>query len=175
MNHAVQGLRNPLSEEYPFYVLIETHGSNKEHDDAKLSALLEMLMENGNIKDGTVAQDETQIRSLWSLRELIPEACSKVGAVYKYDLSVPVPQLYEIVEALRTRLQESGLLGTDVLDVVGYGHVGDGNLHINVTARSYADNITKVIEPFVYELTGILLIFYHSSKFFSCAQGVDIS
>ena len=66
-----------------FYVLIETSGSNKEHDDEKLSSLVEDLYETEFIEDGVLAQDETQLNKLWNLRESIPEAAGKAGKVYK--------------------------------------------------------------------------------------------
>ncbi|GMF97910.1 unnamed protein product [[Candida] boidinii] len=55
--------------EYPFYVLIETSGSNKEHDDAKLESFLESAMEEGVVSDGVVSQDESQLKTLWRWRE----------------------------------------------------------------------------------------------------------
>lgn len=87
---------------------------------------------------------------LWNLRENIPEACSKEGAVYKYDLSIPLGDLYDIVEELRQRLKGHPL----VKEVLGYGHIGDGNLHLNIAAKSYDQSVTAAIEPFVYEWTG---------------------
>lgn len=87
-------------------------------------------MENELVQDGVLAQDTTQFHSLWSLRELIPESAGKAGSVYKYDLSVPVPKMYSLVEKMRERLREAGLWkvegGGRIRDVVGYGHVGDG-------------------------------------------------
>jgi len=87
-----------------FYVLVETGGSNSGHDEEKLQGLLEDLMESSSIIDGVLAQDTTQFHSLWSLRELIPESAGKAGSVYKYDLSVPVPRMYSLVEKMRERL-----------------------------------------------------------------------
>lgn len=135
-------------------------------------------MENELIQDGVLAQDQTQFHSLWKLRELIPESAGKAGSVYKYDLSVPVPKMYSLVEKMRERLGEAGLWkeggGGRIREVVGYGHIGDGasqspfkfvlkscltdsdapsgNLHINICADKYDDEIEKVIEPYVYEI-----------------------
>ena len=67
--------------------------------------------------------------------------------MYKYDLSMPVAEMYSLVEETRQRL--AGLL----VEVVGYGHLGDGNLHLNISTKHYDDNILKQIEPFVYEWT----------------------
>ncbi|CAI5471688.1 unnamed protein product [Closterium sp. Yama58-4] len=141
-----EGTRDPLPDgEYPFYVLIETSGSNPEHDRAKLDTFLEGVMEEGAVEDGTVAHDSTQAAAIWHLREGVAEALQRAGAVYKYDLSVPVSQLYGLVDEMRTRLEGSAA------QVVGYGHLGDGNLHLNVSAPSYDDKLLERIEPYVYE------------------------
>ncbi|KAF8934445.1 hypothetical protein CPC16_001656 [Podila verticillata] len=151
--HLVAGANDPLESEHPFYILIETSGSNKDHDDEKLNNYLEGLLTDDVVQDGVVAQDTTQFNNLWSIREGIPEACSKTGAVYKYDLSMPVPVLYDMVQDMRTRLSDSGVLGEGkpVKCVVGFGHIGDGNLHLNIMAEKYTDEVTGLIEPFVYE------------------------
>lgn len=151
-NHAMDlvlthldGARNPLpSSLYNFYVLIETIGSDESYDKAKLEAFLLRSMEGGLILDGAIAQDINQASSFWQIREGISEATVKVGAVYKYDLSLPVENFYDIVEEMRARLGEKA-------KVVGYGHLGDGNLHLNILATQYDDNILAQIEPFVYE------------------------
>lgn len=148
-------MSHPLEEEYPFYVLIETSGSNKEHDDTKLETFLETAMEEGLVEDGIVAQDETQLKTLWQWREQVPEASTIGGGVYKYDVSLPLADLYGLVEAVRERLVEANLIGDTeefpVVDAVGYGHIGDGNLHLNVAIRRYTKDVEKVLEPFVYE------------------------
>ncbi|WWD20000.1 hypothetical protein CI109_104473 [Kwoniella shandongensis] len=152
------GERKVFETEGDFYCLIETGGSNAEHDEAKLSALLEHLMENEMVLDGVLAQDSTQFQSLWQLRELVPESAGKAGSVYKYDVSVPVGKMYSLVEKMRTKLREGGVLEEDgrpegpIRAVAGYGHMGDGNLHINIVANKYTDDVEKIIEPYIYEI-----------------------
>ncbi|NXE19341.1 D2HDH protein, partial [Ardeotis kori] len=144
----------------PFYVLIETSGSNSTHDEEKLNKFLEQTMTSGLVTDGTVATDAKKIKAstwficisllhqmLWSLRERITEALTHDGCVYKYDISLPVGKLYELVTDMRARL------GQSAKNVVGYGHLGDGNLHLNITADSYSHALLDAIEPFVYEWT----------------------
>ncbi|KAA1110809.1 hypothetical protein PGT21_032175 [Puccinia graminis f. sp. tritici] len=144
-------------DQHQFYVLIETSGSNKQHDDAKLEHLIETLMESEMISDGILSQDESQLQSIWSFRELIPESVGKHGPTYKYDLSVPLPVMYSIVEEARARFIEHGLLAPDgsegdlLRGVVGYGHIGDGNLHLNVIAKKWDPRIEEVLEPWIYE------------------------
>ncbi|GMG30074.1 unnamed protein product [[Candida] boidinii] len=112
-------------------------------------------MEEGVVSDGVVSQDESQLKTLWRWREGISEASTKEGGVYKYDVSLPLPVLYDLVNETREKLLKAGLLGeTDefpVLDSIGYGHIGDGNLHLNVCVRRYSKEVEKCLEPFIYE------------------------
>lgn len=147
--------KRPLEKRYPFYCLVETSGSNPDHDGEKLQAFLECVMDKGIVADGTLAQDETQIKTLWAWREGITEALGHLGGVYKYDVSIPLKQLYQMVEDTRARVDAAGLLGDSaehpVRDVVGYGHMGDSNLHLNISTRHYDERVEGILEPFVYE------------------------
>ena len=149
------GKKRPLEGAYPFYCLVETSGSNGEHDNAKLEAFLEHVMGEEIVADGVLAQDETQVQTLWSWREGITESLSHFGGTYKYDVSIPLSELYQLVEDTKDRLTKLGLVGDDdnypVRDVVGYGHMGDSNLHLNVSVRQYTKEVEKAIEPWVYE------------------------
>jgi FAD/FMN-containing dehydrogenase len=151
----VTGNKQPIEGEYPFYCLIETSGSNAEHDMEKLEAFLENVMGEGIVADGVLAQDETQFKALWGWREGITESLSHLGGTYKYDVSIPLSELYQLVDDCRQRLTEKGFVGDDdsfpVRAVVGYGHMGDSNLHLNVAVRRYDKEVEKAIEPWVYE------------------------
>ncbi|NXQ33696.1 D2HDH protein, partial [Alaudala cheleensis] len=138
-------LSSPVADS-PFYVLIETSGSNATHDEEKLNNFLERAMASGLVTDGTVATDDKKIKAS-HLRERITEALTHEGCVYKYDISLPVERLYDLVTDTRARL------GQAAKNVVGYGHLGDGNLHLNITAESYSHSLLDAIEPFVYEWT----------------------
>ncbi|KAL9046359.1 MAG: hypothetical protein Q9214_000790 [Letrouitia sp. 1 TL-2023] len=155
MVHNVTNNKRPLENSHPFYCLVETSGSNAEHDNEKMQGLLESLLNKEIITDGVLAQDETQVRSLWSWREGIPECLGHWGGVYKYDLSIPLADLYQLVEDTRERLALARLIGDDesnpVVGVAGYGHIGDSNLHLNVATRRFDPLVEKELEPFVYE------------------------
>jgi len=114
-------------------------------------------MEAEIVSDGVLAQDQTQVAELWSCREGITECLGHWGGVYKYDLSLPIAQMYDLVNDVRDRLTKAGLLGDDdsfpVVDVVGYGHMGDANLHLNIPVRRFDKTVEKQLEPFVYEWT----------------------
>jgi FAD/FMN-containing dehydrogenase len=95
-----------------------------------MSSLVEHLMSNEMVLDGALAQDTTQSQAFWALRETITESIGKSGKVYKYDLSVPLEQMYGLVEKMRIRLKEKGYLKDDgsgeVIGCLGFGHMGDG-------------------------------------------------
>lgn len=142
-----KGLSNDEIEGAECFVLLETSGGKKEHDEEvripsadgeslidvfplkKLNNLLETLLESEQplITTGALSQSPSQISSLWGLREGVPEAMSKEGKVYKYDISVPIASFKEVVDLTKEQLRRKGLLCEDaVRHVVGYGHVGDG-------------------------------------------------
>ena len=150
MHHSIahSGVTAPLEQTYKFNLLIETSGSNTEHDAAKLQDYLEHVLEKEIVSDGVLAESETQLKSLWTIREGVPEGLAHAGGgVYKYDLSVNLEQLYDLVEA--TRKHVKGVEG--IVDVVGFGHIGDGNLHLNVIVDKYSPKFEKVLEPWLYQ------------------------
>lgn len=153
--HEVTGRKRPLESKYPFYCLIETSGSNGDHDAQKLETFLEHVMSEEIVADGVLAQDQTQAKELWKWREGVPECLGYWGGVYKYDVSIPLPELYQLVEDTRTRLRKANLIGDTpefpAVDVVGYGHIGDSNLHLNIPVRRYDKAVEQELEPFVYE------------------------
>lgn len=153
--HKVRQGKKPLDGEHAFYCLIETSGSNGDHDNEKLEKFLEDVMGKDIVADGVVAQDETQLKALWSLRESVTECVGHWGGVYKYDVSIPLSEMYSIVDDVQARLDEAGLVGESdeypVVGVIGFGHMGDCNLHLNVAVRRYDAKVEAALEPFVYE------------------------
>ena len=132
-----------------FYVLIETGGSDAAHDQEKLTKFLEKVMNESLVLDGILAQDQKQQESIWSRREGIPEACSKIPGkqVHKFDLSFPADSYYSLVPLLKERS------GNGEIEVFGFGHVGDGNIHINLVAPKDAIESIKEISQFIFEWT----------------------
>eukprot|EP00466_Bigelowiella_natans_P011716 jgi/Bigna1/92760/estExt_fgenesh1_pm.C_650013 len=150
----LDSVQKPLPQEWPFYMLVETSGSNAQHDREKLDAFLFAAMEEGSVADGVLAQDEKQKQNLWRLREGVAESLSKHGYTYKYDVSVPCKEMYTLVESMRERLDADATFepgNKDLTNVVGYGHLGDGNLHLNVTTREFDPDVFSQIEPYIFE------------------------
>jgi len=132
----VPGVSDPLAQNTPWYLLIELSSPNPRQDlITSLTAALEDAAAGGTIGDAMLATSIGQAQAMWKLRESVPEAQRRHGASLKHDVSVPVsaiPSLIEEGSALVRRLAPEG-------DVVPYGHVGDGNLHFNVSQKIGAD------------------------------------
>lgn len=112
----------------------------------QMESFLESALEEGLAVDATLASNLQESRQIWALREAASECLPLRGATYKYDFSLPVDKMYEIVEATRT-------LVAPFLDaiVVGYGHVGDGNVHLNISHPTKNEELQATLEPVLYE------------------------
>lgn len=141
------GLSNPLSGSYPFYVLIEVQGNESETVESSLNRFVENVMETGAVVDGVIASDSRGVAELWQRRERISESIKKDGYVFKYDMSVPLRNYLDLKEKLKPRVE--GLAKRICL----FGHMGDSNVHLNITAEQYSEELLNKIEPFVYEET----------------------
>ena len=122
--------RDPLETEYAEYLLIELTSG---HADGGLRDTLENIlgeaMEDGLVLDAVLAESEGQSRDFWRLRETIPEAQMVEGASIKHDISVPVSSVPEFLNKAGAAI-EAEVPG---IRVCAFGHVGDGNVHYNVT------------------------------------------
>ena len=132
----IHGVVDPLGAPYPWYVLCELAASRGEEPLAEgLEKVLASALERGRVLDAVVAQSERQRAQFWRLRENIPEAQRLEGASLKHDVSVPVGRLPEFVarggEWVHAHVPDGRL--------VAYGHLGDGNLHFNVSQLPGAD------------------------------------
>jgi FAD/FMN-containing dehydrogenase len=148
--HRYKGVRCPITES-PFYFLLETSGSSEQHDTEKLDRFLESVTSGEGMKgvtDGTVATDRTKVKDLWKLREGISESLLHDGYVYKYDVSIPLRNYYELVTVMRDHLTSKGV---KIKSVAGFGHLGDSNLHFNVTSEQFDHQVLDAIEPYLYE------------------------
>ncbi len=121
-------IKRPFAENYPFYILLEVLHNDRED----LEEFAENLWEAKLIKDAVFAESTAQFKSLWALRENISEALNRLGQVHKNDVSVPVSSLPRYTAELETLFAEK--YGTYELYI--FGHVGDGNLHINLIDRN---------------------------------------
>ena len=120
------GLAAPMDSDCPYYVLLEFECAEAATEDLALQCF-ENCLEKGAVVDGVISQSEAQAADLWRYREGISEAITPFTP-YKNDLSVrisSVPKyLQDLDQLVKSRYPD--------FEVLWYGHVGDGNLHMNI-------------------------------------------
>ncbi|QYX52026.1 FAD-binding oxidoreductase [Pseudomonas sp. S07E 245] len=116
----------PFATACPFYALLEFEASNEDAANDAL-ATFEHCVEQGWVLDGVMSQSETQLKNLWKLREYISETISH-WTPYKNDISVTVSKVPAFLREIDAVVAEH----YPDYEVVWYGHIGDGNLHLNI-------------------------------------------
>ena len=129
-------LRVPLWKETPWCVLLENSDSeNEAHARGQFESLLEAALDAGCVTDAVVAENLTQARGLWHIRESITLAQAEEGLNIKHDISIPVSRIPDFVTETDALLAQH-IPGVRLVD---FGHLGDGNLHYNVQVPEGAD------------------------------------
>ncbi|MBX3583757.1 MAG: FAD-binding oxidoreductase [Rhizobiaceae bacterium] len=124
------GAQAPLSGDWPWHVLLDiSSGRSQEDARALVEAILAEGLEKGFAGDATIAESIAQANAFWALRENISEAQKPQGSSIKHDISVPVASVPELVA--RAAVAVEGVCPG--ARITCFGHMGDGNLHYNVS------------------------------------------
>lgn len=129
----VNSARSPLASRSDWYVLLEMSSSSDEQTlSADIENLLKTAMENEWIEDAAISSSIAQFNAIWSLREDISEAQAAEGKTIKHDISLPIPVIPSFIERLSKQLLDR----FENVRMVVFGHLGDGNLHFNLSPTS---------------------------------------
>ncbi|OAN60931.1 FAD-binding oxidoreductase [Magnetospirillum moscoviense] len=131
----VPGVRDPFDAPHPWVLLVELSSSRPGGLKDALESVLTEALESGTAHDAVLAQSEDQRRALWKIREGVPEAQKKEGGSIKHDVAVATSRVPEMI-ARCTPAVEAALPG---VRVVAFGHIGDGNIHFNLSQPVGAD------------------------------------
>lgn len=132
----VPGARDPMSAPSPWYVLVElSSGSNGEELNVLLERSLASAVEQAWVSNAVVAQSDTQRSALWQVREAMSDAQRHEGGSIKHDVSVPISNIVRFLERA-TEAVETELPG---IRPVPFGHLGDGNIHFNLSQPQTMD------------------------------------
>ena len=151
------GAQRAIDGEYPYYVITEFDAADEAAETAALAAFEEGA-ERGWIADGVIAQSEAQAAALWRLREGITESLAP-HQPYKNDVSVRISAVPHFLHAMQDLLSRE----YPQFEVVWFGHIGDGNLHINVLKPADMDaaafiaqceHVTKLLAATLAEYGG---------------------
>jgi len=136
----------------PLFLLVETQGSNSDHDTSKMDSFLTRLYDCNLISNGFLAQDTKQMMEMWSIRESCNPSVARAGCVYKFDVSIPIEDYMDVAWEVERKLL--AFMEPSDLAVCVWGHIADGNAHINiVTPGQYEKDsaLAKRIETMVYD------------------------
>jgi FAD/FMN-containing dehydrogenase len=139
----------------PWYVLVEF----SDAEPAAVEAWLAEQLDSGCISDGVLAASGSQAQQLWALRENIAQAQKVAGISIKHDIALPVSCLPEFL----TRADAALSADYPGIRIVAFGHVGDGNLHYNLSQPVAGDNaaflasqpqVNRLVHDLVHDLRG---------------------
>jgi FAD/FMN-containing dehydrogenase len=153
-------LPRPFPETHPQYALLELSSHESEqHAVRLLEETIESALEAGLAQDAVVATSIAQSRALWAIREHIPLAQAADGKNIKHDISVPISRIAEFVAATDALLEHAW----PGVQVVCFGHLGDGNLHYNIAPPAgvpheaflaYQGDINRIVHDSVAGFSG---------------------
>ena len=128
----IPGNVDPFQQSHDWYVLAELSGSDQR---PALETALAQALEGGLIADAVIAASAAQGAALWRIRETMPEAQRVEGAGVRHDVAVPLSRIADFIDAATTNARAAI---TDVR-IIAYGHLGDGNIHFNLSPADQAD------------------------------------
>jgi FAD/FMN-containing dehydrogenase len=116
----------PLDQESPWFVLLET---SRASTGDEFEAMLASLHESALITDAVIAKNRSEASDLWRLRHAISESQKREGASLKHDIAVPVGEVGHFIREAEAAVTRE----IPGVRVVAFGHVGDGNIHFNLS------------------------------------------
>ncbi len=139
--------RPPIAQDYPYYVLIESQGADRELDTQRFETALESAYEAELITDAAISQSEGDCERFWALRDDVEQVFHS-GAPIAFDISLPIAEMDQYINSLSALLPDA--IGEHKLIV--FGHLGDGNLHVIVQVpKTSVSELRAPVEKLVYE------------------------
>lgn len=142
------GIRAPLAGRHGMYVLIEAQGADPETDAGRFERFMESCLEDGVIEDAALAQSHEDARAFWAVRDATGEFSALMGKRTEFDLGLPIARIGDCTAALQQALAQRwpGAL------IIFYGHLGDGNIHLQVATPGIEPHPGHAIEELVYTI-----------------------
>ncbi len=131
----IDGTRDPLDKPHPWYVLMELSSQAETGLRELVEGIFEAGAERGLIVDGTIAETLEQARSIWRIREEAGDVQKREGGSIKHDISVPVAEIPAFIEEANAAV----IALVPGARPMPFGHVGDGNIHYNITQPAGMD------------------------------------
>lgn len=155
-------LQQPFDAPHAQYVLLELSDYESEaHGQALLEKVIQEALDQSIIEDAVLATTLAQSKNLWSLRENISAAQSREGKNIKHDIAVPISQIAQFIQTTDQLLDQA----YPGCRPVTFGHVGDGNLHYNISPPEGIDydvflkeqpKVNRIVYDSIYQFSGTI-------------------
>ena len=137
--------RAPLPHGSPFYVLIESMGSDSAGDAERFQGAFAQAVEDGLAADVVVARSQAEVGAIWALRDDVLQT-ARWGLPFAFDVSVPIADMQAYVERVKADLRSNW----PKVRAFVFGHMGDGNLHLVISPDSLPADARAAVERIVY-------------------------
>jgi FAD/FMN-containing dehydrogenase len=137
--------RPPLAQTFPLYVLVDALGSDQESDRDRFQTVLEGVMEKGLAEDCVVAMNATERAAIWAMRDDVDQF-HQFRPWFGFDVSLPIRNMEAYVAEVRAKLNARWPENRSFV----FGHMGDGNLHLNIHVGQGDDESRHGVESIVY-------------------------
>ena len=155
----IPGAKEPIKDKYEWYVLIEFSSSSKNNLRQQMEDLFELALNKKIVLDGVIAESTQQRKDLWVLRDGLNEAQKPEGGSIKHDISVPINNVSKFIDSASKCVKKF----IPSSRVVAFGHIGDGNIHFNISQPLKQDkneflnkwnDVNKLVFDIVESLNG---------------------
>ena len=155
----IPGAKEPIKDKYEWYVLIEFSSSSKNNVRQQMEDLFELALNKKIVLDGVIAESTQQRKELWVLRDGLNEAQKSEGGSIKHDISVPINNVSKFIDSASKCVKKF----IPSSRVVAFGHIGDGNIHFNISQPLKQDkneflnkwnDVNKLVFDIVESLNG---------------------
>ncbi len=167
----IPGTRDPLPSPYRWYVLTDLGDARESGVREELEQAFAAALQQGLVADVVMPENQSQTQALWKIRETIPEAArAETGMLYRHDIAIAVSRVPAFIEEAQAALQAR----FPGVNVICFGHLGDGNLHYNafVPGRRREDASAREAQD-VTQVVYDIVARYHGS--FSAEHGIGQS
>ena len=155
----IPGAKEPMSNKYKWYVLLEFSSSSTNNMRKQMENLFEVAINKNIVLDGVIAESTQQRKDLWLLRDGLNEAQKPEGGSIKHDISIPINNVSKFINDATYSVEKF----IPNSRVVAFGHIGDGNIHFNISQPIKSnkedflkkwESVNKIVFDIVNDLDG---------------------
>jgi FAD/FMN-containing dehydrogenase len=145
-SHQYADRQPPLAAGHPYFVLVEALGSDQRRDSERFQQALAQAFDNQLVVEAVLAKSQSERDSLWAIRDDVMQPLDR-KPIFLFDVSLPISAVEAYVQGVRVALTDAW---PDQRLFV-FGHLGDGNIHIAVSAGPADGAARTAVERIVYE------------------------